>query len=592
MSLARLPAIASLCLFTAIATAQKAVDVRLDLAAAAGASDSHEVQLASSGDFVYAVWLDDRSGASDVYCNRSLDGGATWLPQEVRIDSGTAAGATRSTEAQIAANGALVGVVWTEDNGIRPHVFFNRSQDGGATWLPAPLQLDVGGPAQSSAQMPTIACNSGFFYVAWSESRSGFDPDIYFNRSLDGGNSWLAATVRLDTGSAAGAIGGSFSPRIAAVVPHVYVVWDDFRTSNPGICLNHSADLGTTWQASDVALNSATSPNGPTSGLPQIAADGAAVYVCWTDGRFGGSDIFFQGSLDSGTTWLPADVRVDVGNQPGATRAGQAVIAAAGSSVHVAWRDGRNHANNGDVYYNHSLDGGATWGSNDQRLDVGSPVGATDSSMPVLAAAGDAVAVVWVDNRFGDYDIHANTSGDRGTTWLPIDVRVDTAPAGSDSARPALTSNGASFFAAWESLRNGQRADVYANLVAGYQPYGTGTAGTAAMVPLLHGAGAPVPGGAASLQLDHALAGAPGVLLLGLGPASRIALPMLGGVLLVNPATAEFLVLGSTGSASVMLPVPGITGLLGLDVNAQALVLDSGAVQGVSMSNAVALWIG
>lgn len=580
-----------LALLAAAATAQKTPDVRLDAGSPAGASGSHEVQLATTGNFVYAVWLDERNGNADVYLNRSADGGLSWLPQEVRLDTGAGPGAARSTECQIAADGPLVGVVWTEDSGSS-HVFFNCSLDGGLSWLPAPRQMDVGGPPGSTAQMPTIACNLTFFYVAWSESRSSFDPDIYFDSSLDRGVSWQPSTVRLDTGSPAGTVGGSFSPRIAGSVPNVCVVWDDFRSASPGIYCNGSTDLGVTWFASDLALNSVVSPNGPASGLPQVAVTGNSVYVCWTDNRFGGADLFCQASNDGGITWLPTEARVDVGNAPGAFRNGQATLAASGQSVHVAWRDARNHANNGDIYYNHSLDGGQTWGASDQRLDVGSPLGASDSMGPLLAAAGDAVAAVWVDNRFGSYDILCNTSADRGNTWMGIDARVDTGVGGltSDSMRPALASNGVSFFAAWEDLRSGGREDIYANLVAGYQVDGAGTMG--ATLPALAGTTAPVLGGSATIMLSNGLGNAPGLLVLGVGSASRVAVPFFGGTLLVNPAKSLFFVLDPAGTAALPLAVPARASLLGLNLNLQGLLLDSAAAQGMAMSNGLAFWIG
>jgi hypothetical protein len=50
---------------------------------------------------------------------------------------------------------------------------------------------------------------------------------------------------------------------------------------------------------------------------------------------------------------------------------------------------------------------------------------------------------------------------------------------------------------------------------------------------------------------------------------------------------------GQPGAGAVVfVPLPPNTGLLGLNANFQGLMLDSGAVQGVSMTNGLALWIG
>lgn len=575
--------------------AQAAPDHRLDVGSAPGGADAIDVQLAFTGDSVYAVWLDFRSGQADVYCNVSRDAGATWGAQDVRLDTGTAAGSARSTEVRVAADGDAVFVVWTEDAGA-PHVLFNRSLDGGATWLPTPRQLDAGAPGDMASQ-PTIACLSQLVFVAWSESRGGLDADIWFDRSLDGGATWLGSPVRLDTGAPQGAPGASTSPSLAIAIPNVYVAWDDLR-ANYGVYFNRSFDLGATWQATDVQLNSAQSMQ-PVSSLPQVAALGSAVHVCWTDARFGGSDIFVQSSADGGATWLANDARVDVGNLPGTVRAGQAVIAVSATAVHVAWRDSRNNAVNGDIYYNRSQDGGVTWGSTDVRLDTGSPIGATDSNGPQLAVAGAAVAAVWSDNRMGSYDILANTSPDDGATWLAIDLRVESSAGGaSDSMRPVLASNGASWIAAWDDARNGTNAnDVYATLLAGWQPYGAGLAGIGGAVPALRGTAVPALGATARLEIANALGAAPALVAIGLDPQSRVAIPLLGGTLLVNPGTSTFVLLGGApgvpgATATLAVPLPTNPALLGANANFQALLLDAGAAQGVAMTNGLALWIG
>ena len=94
------------------------------------------------------------------------------------------------------------------------------------------------------------------------------------------------------------------------------------------------------------------------------------------------------------------------------------------------------------------------------------------------------------------------------------------------------------------------------------------------------------------------LGGAAGALLLGSGPQSRISLPLLGGTLLVLPAQAIPISLGGgagapgQGSWSQLLPIPAIESIIGTNVNLQGVLLDAGAVRGVSMSNALELWIG
>jgi hypothetical protein len=70
--------------------AQKTPDVRLDVADPPGASESAPVALASSGTDVFVAYFDARNGlpsAQEVFFNRSLDGGGSWLAPDVRLDT-------------------------------------------------------------------------------------------------------------------------------------------------------------------------------------------------------------------------------------------------------------------------------------------------------------------------------------------------------------------------------------------------------------------------------------------------------------------------------------------------------------------------
>ena len=93
------------------------------------------------------------------------------------------------------------------------------------------------------------------------------------------------------------------------------------------------------------------------------------------------------------------------------------------------------------------------------------------------------------------------------------------------------------------------------------------------------------------------LGGATGAWLVGL-PGSRISVPFLGGTLLVNPVALYPNVLrGSKGVPGagwngLSVDLPSNQALVGLHLNVQAMFYDRGAVQGVSMTNGMAIWIG
>ena len=96
------------------------------------------------------TWQDDRNqrGIFDIYLNRSLDRGATWLTSDIRLDTDLS-GAPGSLSPQIEASGDSVYVTWVEGRediftGTAGDIYFNRSLDGGTTWLPSEIRLDTG----------------------------------------------------------------------------------------------------------------------------------------------------------------------------------------------------------------------------------------------------------------------------------------------------------------------------------------------------------------------------------------------------------------------------------------------------------------
>lgn len=396
---------------------------------------------------------------------------------DLRIDLGTAAGAFMSTSPQIAASGSSVYVVWRE---AFSDICFNRSFDGGATWLSAEMRLDAVGPSTPSD--PQIAASGSSVYVIWRDDQNWPGGDIYCNRSLDGGSTWLPSAVRIDVGSPPGT-GNSLAPRIAASTSSVYVCWQDHRNGYSDIYCNRSLDSGTTWLAADVRLDVGSPPGAAISETPQISAAGPSVYVTWADNRnatvSGPFDIYCNASSDGGTTWLPVDVRLDAGSPPGAADSRRPQVAAEAGVVYVAWEDNRSSAPNlylPDIYCNRSLDGGTTWLAAEARLSAGRPAGSAWSGQVAIDAVGPFAYVAWSDSRNGSPpyqgagDIYLNRSLDAGTTWLSADIRLDvgSAPGSSSSNVPEIAVSGASVYVTWWNARNGTNpyygpGDIYLN---------------------------------------------------------------------------------------------------------------------------------
>ncbi|HEB51639.1 MAG TPA: hypothetical protein ENI87_00115 [bacterium] len=589
------------------AVAQRQPEIRVDRGTPPGASESWEPAVAVEGDRVFVAWMDYRNGDMDIYFNRSLDGGRSWLPDDVRLDVGTPPGSSWSSDPQIAVTANAIVVVWRDFRGgtfpFVSNVYANRSLDGGLTWLANDVLVSAGAPAGAvDAVQPGIAGVGDVFCAVWADSRNG-SRDIYFNRSVDGGTTWMPGAVRLDTGDAPGAT-SSVGPSLAFSGNHVHVVWADFRNSplSGDIYYNHSGDAGATWQAAATRVDHSNAVTLQGAGNARVAALDATAYVIWNDNpsdpwpTLVSRDVFFNRTLDGGQTWLGSDVRLNTSVAPGTVFTEHPRVAVAGGMVYAAWA---HRVNPSHVAFNRSFDLGATWEPADIPVST-PPAGSSPLvDVPHLAAAGNSVLVVWGENRnppTGAYDVYYNRSVDSGTTWLSFDRRLNVGvSAGTADAYPSSpVFAGDVPYVVWRDSRDGLE-DVYLNLPFGYLPFGAGAPGTGGVVPTLRGQGVAAIGSSVDLVLDGALGGSIGVVALGL---QKLSTPVFGGTLLVDPLTSAWFLLGGSqgvageGVFAYPFALPTSTAFLGVAVFGQGFVIDPAAVGGVSLSDGIEIWIG
>jgi hypothetical protein len=441
-------------------------DVRLDTGDTPGANDSYSQRVICNGSNVYVVWSDSRNGESDIYLNYSTDSGAIWLASEIRIDTGDTAGANGSGGPDISVSGDNVYVVWYDSRNGAWDIYFNYSLDAGVTWQASDIRLDTGDTAGASdSWRPKISSAGNNVYVVWFDTRNG-NEDIYFNYSMDAGATWQASDTRLDTGDTPGA-SISWQTQIASSGNNVYVVWYDYRDGGSDIYFNYSMDAGATWQASDTRLDTGDSAGANDSIWPSICCDGTNVYVAWYDERHGELvwEIYFNSSTDAGANWQATDVWISTGDTPGARSSYWSDICCDGANVYAVWSDKRD--GEFDIYFNSSVDSGMTWKPSSIRLDVGDIAGAYDSPHPKISCSGDYIYTVWYDYRNGERDIYSNYSINKGATWQSSDIRLDTgdSPGANISEFPEITSCGNNVYVAWRDYRNGA-IDIYFNKAA------------------------------------------------------------------------------------------------------------------------------
>jgi len=238
---------------------------------------------------VYVAWEDLRNGDLDVYFNRSTNGGSSWLSKDLRLNTdGTST--AESFGVEICCVGTKVYAVWEDSRSGGTDIRLNRSADGGASWLSNDVRLDTDVAGAADSRGARICGSGDNLYVVWEDGRDG-KTDIHFNRSTDGGVSWLSADVRLD-GDVAGAA-DSCGARVCCADENVYVVWWDWRNSSqPDIYLNRSTDGGATWLTDDLRLDT-DEAGAAYSADAEIACTGARLYAVWFDERDGAGDVRF-----------------------------------------------------------------------------------------------------------------------------------------------------------------------------------------------------------------------------------------------------------------------------------------------------------
>jgi hypothetical protein len=231
---------------------------------------------------------------------------------------GTGSSANQFFTPQVEKNGALDVAFMSEDcnDSFDPHVLFQRSTNGGQSFLPQAVQVDKPGqymdfldaakddtlPPTSfrAPNTPSLAYDprtgSLTFLYQNNINRPTSAADISYQRSTDGGQTWSDMRFLSVTGSGNPAPNDQFFPWVAAASNgNLYAIWFDRRLDPANIRINtweaRSANGGVTWTSRRISTSS-WNPNlgffssgafiGDYNG---IAVSTTNVYPVWTDGR-------------------------------------------------------------------------------------------------------------------------------------------------------------------------------------------------------------------------------------------------------------------------------------------------------------------
>lgn len=318
-----------------------------------------------------------------------------------------------------------------------------HSTDGGKTWKKQKLQSTYG----VFGDPVVLADHRGHFYYAHlSDPTNGKwrDPEILdrivIQKSTNGGSSWSN-----------GSYTGLHHPKDQdkhwlAADPrnhHLAVTWTEFDaydSKNPAdksrILFSKSTDGGLNWspaQAISQLEGDCLDDDNTTEGAVPAFGPNGEIYVAWA---YGGK-IYFDRSLDGGTTWLPTDqvVAEQVGGWtldiPGIYRANGLPITVADHSqgphrgtIYVNWTDQRNGANDTDVWLAKSTDQGKTW-SQPIRINDDAPGKHQFFSWLTLDPSSGYLYCVFYDRRNHpdlQTDVYLAVSKDGGSTFQNLKI--------------------------------------------------------------------------------------------------------------------------------------------------------------------------
>jgi hypothetical protein len=143
--------------------------------------------------------------------------------------------------------GQPIYVVFEDDSGmpVRADIKFQKSADGGRTWLPADVSIRRGAPC---AYSPDITTDSdGNVYIVYEDvypdTVGGYDEQILCTRSIDGGATW-SVPARVDDESR-GFIG--LIRIVADTAGNLFVAWNQLPDGLSRVFTSVSTDKGATW---------------------------------------------------------------------------------------------------------------------------------------------------------------------------------------------------------------------------------------------------------------------------------------------------------------------------------------------------------
>jgi hypothetical protein len=354
--------------------------------------------IACRGDTVYVVFTDERnSGYLAAYFSMSTDAGQTWS-QNIRLAGGSSDFEASAASMALDKNDGIYVVFQSWESGNDANVYFLMSTDGGTSFSDSVLVIDT----TYGQRRPSVAVDSSGqnIFVVWDDSRNSSLPptnyDIYCSRSTDAGVTFHPSVRVDDTDTSTS---WQMNPSIGCTQSGdtVYIAWDDERNPTRDVYFSRSIDGGQSFEA-NILVNDTVGTSPSSQRTPSLCvARSGAIYIVWPDLRAGDYlQVYCDRSTDGGVSFNQ-DVKV---SDDSCSTGAPSVCTNDSEFVFVAWDDPRDFGVTGyDIYFSFSADSGNTFSPDVRVNDLGGAVSAWDWNANVTANNAGRVFVAWDTDR-------------------------------------------------------------------------------------------------------------------------------------------------------------------------------------------------
>ena len=275
---------------------------------------SEHPQIASVGNLIYVVWVDDSSGEREIMFSKSSDSGKTFSNSIV-----ISRNSMSPYHVELAAEGQNVYVVWNsfgmETSNI---ILLSKSNDAGKTFGEL-TEIGVG----DMETYPKIAANTDEYYIAWDRRDNKATEILLIKGHKDFKMDNVTQLGKLNN---EGIDGGE--SQVAVDADHVIVSWaSNTPVDRKYIYISSSMNKGNSF-ANNISLSSTNSSN-----VENIFIDDN-LYVVWQDNIDGNQEIFYTKSNTNGTSIYKS---INVSNNIGVSECPSITVSTSG--IHMIWED-------------------------------------------------------------------------------------------------------------------------------------------------------------------------------------------------------------------------------------------------------------